>query len=61
MNKSGIVLIVIGALLLASNLGLLQWGWLHQWWPLLLIGLGVWSLLSHRPGDKVPPGTDKQA
>jgi hypothetical protein len=61
MNKSGIVLIVIGCLFLARNLGLLDWGWLSQWWPLLLIGLGVWSLLNHKPGDKRSPGTDKQA
>ena len=61
MNKSGIVLIIIGCLFLAHNFGLLQWAWLHQWWPLLLIGLGVWSLLNHKPGDKVSSGTDKQA
>ena len=60
MNKSGIVLIIIGGLFLAHNFGLFQLGWLHQWWPLLLIGLGVWSLLNHKPGDKVSPGTDKQ-
>ena len=60
MNKSGIVLIIIGCLFLAHNFGLLQWAWLHQWWPLLLIGLGVWSLINHKPGDKSSPGTDKQ-
>jgi hypothetical protein len=60
MNKSGIVLIVIGSVFLANNFGLLQWAWLQQWWPLLLIALGVWSLVNHKPGDKVSPGTDKQ-
>ena len=60
MNKSGIVLIVIGALFLAHNFGLLQFGWLHQWWPLILIGLGIWSFINHKSGDKCSPGSDKQ-
>ncbi len=51
MNKSGIVLIIVGSVLLAHNFGLLKLEWLKQWWPVLLIGLGVWSLLAHRPGD----------
>jgi Domain of unknown function (DUF5668) len=51
MNKSGIVLIIVGALLLAHNFGLLGWHWLRQWWPALLIVLGIWSLVAHRPGD----------
>lgn len=51
MNKSGIVLIVVGSALLAHNFGWLGWGWLQRWWPALLIALGVWSLVSHKPGD----------
>jgi hypothetical protein len=51
MNRSGIVLIIVGTLLLAHNFGWLGWEWLRQWWPALLIALGVWSLISHRPGD----------
>jgi hypothetical protein len=51
MNKSGVVLIVVGALLLAHNLGLLDFVWLRQWWPLILIGVGVWSIVHHKPGD----------
>ena len=41
-----IVLIVIGVLFLLSNLGWIpQLGpLLHQWWPVLLIALGVWML-----------------
>ena len=46
MSWSGVILIIVGALLLASNLGYLQWGWLQQWWPLLLVALGVWSIVS---------------
>jgi len=35
-----IVLIVLGGLFLLSNMGF-SWH-LHRWWPVLLIGLGVW-------------------
>jgi hypothetical protein len=52
MNKSGLILIAVGAVLLAHNFGFFSWGWLRQWWPLLLIALGLWSILMHRPGDK---------
>ena len=45
MNKSGIILIVLGCLFLAGNFGLLQWEWLQKWWPLILIGVGIWSLV----------------
>ncbi len=51
MNKSGIVLIVIGVLFLAHNHGLLEFAWLRQWWPLILIGVGVWSIVQHKPRD----------
>ncbi len=37
-----IVLIAIGVLFLLGNLGLLSGEWLSEWWPLILIGLGVW-------------------
>lgn len=60
MNKSGIVLIVIGVLFLAYNFGLLEFGWLRQWWPVILIGLGVWSLFNHKPGDKPSSGSDNK-
>ena len=45
MNKSGLILIVLGCLFLAHNFGLLEWGWLRQWWPLILIGSGWQSVL----------------
>jgi Domain of unknown function (DUF5668) len=54
MGKSGIILIVLGCLFLAQNFGLLDWGWLRQWWPMILIGVGVWSILDHKPGDRRP-------
>ena len=62
MNKSGIVLIAIGLLLLAHNFGLLQFDWLRQWWPLLLVALGVWSLINHKPGARSSaPGERKES
>jgi hypothetical protein len=48
MSRSGLILILIGALLLAHNLGWLTWGWFSTWWPLGLIALGVWSFWDHR-------------
>jgi hypothetical protein len=45
MSWSGIILIVVGALLLANNFDLLSLGWLRQWWPAILIAVGVMSLL----------------
>jgi hypothetical protein len=45
MSWSGIILIVVGALLLANNFDLLPFGWLRQWWPVILIAVGVMSLV----------------
>lgn len=65
LNKSGIILIVVGSVLLAHNFGLVSWDWLSKWWPLLLIGLGAWSIVSHRRGDNETgtrsSRTDKQS
>lgn len=66
MNKSGIILIIVGSVLLAHNFGLITWAWLSTWWPALLIGLGVWSIVSHRRADnegraRPPSRTDKQS
>jgi hypothetical protein len=52
MSKSGIILVVLGCLFLANNFGLLEWGWLRQWWPLALIAIGVWSILDNKRGDR---------
>ena len=44
-----IILIVVGLLFLASNLGYLQWvelrRFLATWWPLILIAIGVEQLI----------------
>ena len=45
MSWSGIILVIVGALLLANNFDLLSLGWLRQWWPAILIAIGVMSLV----------------
>ena len=49
-------LIVIGLLLLASNLGYLEFANIREllsvWWPAILIVLGISMFLSRRPRDK---------
>jgi hypothetical protein len=52
MSKSGIILVVLGCLFLANNFGLLEWGWLRQWWPVALIAIGVWSIVDNKRGDR---------
>ena len=54
MSWSGIILIFVGGVLLAHNFGYLEWGWLRQWWPALLIGLGIWTVLRPQRGDRRP-------
>jgi len=46
---SALILIVLGALLLANNLipEFRIWATLFKWWPVLLIALGI-SLLARR-------------
>ena len=41
-----VILILVGVLFLLANLGWIpQIGpLLHQWWPVILIALGVWML-----------------
>jgi hypothetical protein len=52
MSWSGIILVVVGALLLANNFGMLSLAWLHQWWPALLIALGLLSILRPQHGRR---------
>ena len=52
MSWSGIILVVVGVLLLANNFDLLPFGWLHQWWPVLLIALGLMSILRPQRGRR---------
>ena len=52
MSWSGIILVVVGALLLAHNFDLLPMGWLRQWWPLILIVVGLVSILRPQHGRR---------
>jgi uncharacterized membrane protein YfcA len=52
MSWSGIILVIVGALLLANNFDLLPFAWLRQWWPVLLIALGLMSLLRPQRGRR---------
>lgn len=64
MNKSGLLLIVIGLVLLAHNLGWLSWEWLSVWWPLILVAAGVWSIVANRKTNsekQAPTGPDRQS
>ncbi len=70
MSWSGIILVIVGVLLLANNFDLLPLHWLRQWWPLILIAVGVMSLV--RPDrarrrrsdddhvDRLPRDVDRQ-
>lgn len=48
-RTGGFTLIAIGALLLVFSLGALPWDWIGRFWPLLLIGFGLWLTLRPRP------------
>jgi hypothetical protein len=37
-----IILIALGVLLLLDNLGVLSFRWTAQFWPVMLIALGLW-------------------
>lgn len=50
INTGGIVLILIGLVFLATNFGLLDWGQLWKFWPLILVAAGL-SMLWPRKTD----------
>lgn len=52
-----VVLIALGVLVLMSNLGWLTSDWFGYFWPLLLIGIGVWLLWKR---FNVPAGKGSQ-
>jgi cell wall-active antibiotic response 4TMS protein YvqF len=37
-----VILIALGVLLLLDNLGVLSFHWTAQFWPIVLIALGLW-------------------
>ena len=56
----GIVLLALGLMFLLSNFGYGWWfGW-GRWWPLVLIGLGVW-MFYRREGPTEPAATPSEA
>jgi len=61
MSWSGIILVVVGALLLANNFDLLPVGWLRQWWPLLLIAIGLISIVRPQLGGRRSRATEERA
>ena len=42
MPMGAIILIALGVLLLLDNLGVLSFRWLGEFWPIVLIVLGIW-------------------
>jgi Domain of unknown function (DUF5668)/Cell wall-active antibiotics response 4TMS YvqF len=44
-KAGGTVMLIVGGIFLAANLGYLSWR-IWEWWPLLLIGAGVMMLLN---------------
>ena len=54
MRLFPVILILVGVVMLLTNLGILPVHWGRQWWPLLLIAIGVLALLRpprHRRRD----------
>ena len=60
MSWSGIILVIVGALLLANNFDLLPVGWLRQWWPLLLIAIGLFSIVRPQHGPRNSRDVDER-
>ncbi len=50
--NSGLLLILLGGLFLAINLGFFAWWAIGRLWPLALIALGVWLLVRRRSSDE---------
>jgi len=42
----GVFLVVVGAILLINNFYPIDFSWLSTWWPAILIGVGLWLILS---------------
>jgi hypothetical protein len=50
----GIILLLVGSAFLMANLGVLSFGFVRTWWPLLLIAIGLIRLLAWRPRGRRP-------
>jgi hypothetical protein len=42
MPLGAIILIALGVLLLLDNLGVLSFRWTAEFWPIVLIVIGIW-------------------
>jgi hypothetical protein len=42
MPIGAIILIALGVMLLLDNLGVLSFRWMSEFWPIILIVLGIW-------------------
>lgn len=51
MPIGAIILIALGVLLLLDNLGVLSFHWMGEFWPIILIALGIW-LAARRLGTQ---------
>ena len=60
-SRSGVVLVIVGSVLLAHNFDLIQWAWIKQWWPALLIVIGLWSIFRPDRYDGAPRGDARRS
>lgn len=44
----GLILVVLGTVFLAENLGWISWREIWKWWPVLLIALGLSMLFGRK-------------
>jgi hypothetical protein len=51
----GVFLAVVGGLLLVENLGLFELDWLLDWWPALVVLVGLYLIIDAARGKKAPP------
>jgi hypothetical protein len=45
MPMGAVILIALGVLLLLDNLGVLSFRWTEEFWPIVLIVVGIWLAL----------------
>lgn len=53
----GALLLLVGGLFILQNLGVLSAGWIGDYWPLVLVWLGLSRLLAPGDGSRLLPGT----
>jgi hypothetical protein len=45
VNVGGIILILVGVVFLLQNFGILAWGEIWRFWPLILVAVGISMLV----------------